>query len=90
MAVADVGPTPQSESDFSVDWVRPILLESFRKEGEIDPETVEVLEVRAEKNSLQGILSTTFVVDVDYEAPDESGEMGKIYVQTPQERFVRF
>ena len=74
-----VGPTPQSEDEFSVDWVRPILLESLGKSGlEIDPEQVQVLEVRAKKNVLQGILSTTFVVDVDYEAPNEDGEIGKI------------
>ena len=72
----NVGPTPQSEDEFSVDWVRPILLESLGKE-EIELEQVQVLEVRAKKNALQGILSTTFVVDVDYEAPNEDGEMGK-------------
>ena len=73
-----VGPTPQSEDEFSVDWVRPILLESLGKDLEIDPGQVQVLEVRAKKNALQGILSTTFVVDVDYEAPNEDGEIGKI------------
>ena len=77
----NVGPTPQSEDEFSVDWVRPILLESLGKE-EIELEQVQVLEVRAKKNALQGILSTTFVVDVDYEAPNEDGEMGKKKVHT--------
>ena len=74
-----VGPTPQTEDEFGVDWVRPILLESLGKSEnlEIDPEQVQVLEVRAKKNVLQGILSTTFVVDVDYEAPNEDGELGK-------------
>ena len=73
-----VGPTPQSEDEFSVDWVRPILLESLGKDLEIDPGQVQVLEVRAKKNALQGILSTTFVVDVDYEVPNEDGEIGNI------------
>jgi hypothetical protein len=38
---------------------------------------VTVVEVKAVKNSVQGILSTTFVVDVDFEAPNENGEKGK-------------
>ena len=85
-----VGPTPQSEDEFSVDWVRPILLESLGKDLEIDPGQVQVLEVRAKKNALQGILSTTFVVDVDYEAPNEDGEIGKIQKSKILKFFVLF
>ena len=63
----ELGPTPESEDDFSPEWAAPILIQQLRKEDEIDPlAKIEVVEVRAEKNSLQGILSTTFVLDVDY------------------------
>ena len=40
-------------------------------------QSVNVVEVKAFKNSVQGILSTTFVVDVDFEVPNENGEKGK-------------
>merc|ERR1739838_676028 len=69
-----VGPTPENESEFSIEWVTPILKKQLEKEGEIDPESVNVVEVKAFKNSVQGILSTTFVVDVDFEVPNENGE----------------
>ena len=72
-----VGPTPENESEFSIEWVTPILTKQLEKEGEIDPDRVNVVEVTAVKNSVQGILSTTFVVDVDFEAPNENGEKGK-------------
>jgi hypothetical protein len=33
-----VGPTPENESEFSIEWVTPILKKQLEKEGEIDPE----------------------------------------------------
>ena len=72
-----VGPTPENESEFSIEWVTPILKKQLEKEGEIDPDSVNVVKVKAVKNSVQGILSTTFVVDVDFEVPNEKGEKGK-------------
>merc|ERR1719464_2660084 len=71
-----VGPTPENESEFSIQWVTPILKKQLEKEGEIDPESVNVVEVKAFKNSVQGILSTTFVVDVNFEVRNENGEKG--------------
>ena len=56
------------------------LKKVLEKEGEIDPENVNIVEVKAIKNVLQGILSTTYVVDVDFEAPNENGEKGKTRV----------
>ena len=40
-------------------------------------QSVNVVEVKAFKNSVQGILSTTFVVDVNFEVRNENGEKGK-------------
>ena len=75
---SDIGPTPETEAEFTIKWVEPILKSQLKKEGEIDPEEIKIVEVRAQKNSLQGILSTTFVVDVDFEGPDpENGETSK-------------
>ncbi len=65
-----VGKTPESEKEFTVDWVRPIMDKYFdlMKDDEdvADKDDVELLEVRAAKNSLQGILSITYILDVDY------------------------
>ena len=68
-------PTPDCESEFTVEWAKPILEDYFKKTSEIDPNDIKVLEVRTKKNELQGILSITYVVDVDYEGPNEDGEM---------------
>ena len=77
MASLQLGPTPENESEFTVEWVTPILKKVLEKEGEIDPENVNIVEVKAVKNVLQGILSTTYVVDVDFEAPNENGDKGE-------------
>ena len=73
----NIGPTPQNEEEFDIEWVTPILKNQLEKEGEIDPNDIKVIGVKAHKNSLQGILSTTFVVDVEFEGPDENGDHGK-------------
>ena len=57
--------TPDKEEDFSAEWVSFVLQDYF-KSNEKDPELVEIVKVTAKKNEVQGILSTTFVVDVDY------------------------
>jgi hypothetical protein len=57
--------TPDREEDFSSEWVLFVLHEYF-KSNEKDPELVQIVNVSAKKNEVQGILSTTFVVDVEY------------------------
>ena len=43
MASAElVGPTPENESEFSIQWVTPILKKQLEKEGEIDPERYDL------------------------------------------------
>ena len=54
MAPLQLGPTPENESEFTVEWVTPILKKQLEKEGEIDPENVNVVQVKAVKNILQG------------------------------------
>lgn len=60
----ELGPTPQSEEEFTVEWITPILRKA------VDSDSAQVLAVRARKNELQGILSTTYVVDVDYKTDE--------------------
>ena len=50
-----IGPTPENETDFTVEWVTPILHEYLKKSSDtFDPNDIEVIEVRAKKNVLQG------------------------------------
>ena len=74
--LTQIGPTPDTEEEFSIEWVTPIFRQQLIKEGEVDPDDVTILEVRAKKNCLQGILSTTYTVDVDYKVlqDDEAGK----------------
>jgi len=58
-------PTPEKIEDFSPEWVAFVLRDFFER-NEKDPLRVEILKVDAKVNEVQGILSTTFVVDVDY------------------------
>jgi hypothetical protein len=58
-------PTPDREEDFTGDWVLFVLRDFFER-NERDPDLVQILKVEAKTNEVQGILSTTFVVDVEY------------------------
>jgi hypothetical protein len=59
-------PTPDNEEGFSPEWVAFVLRDYFTR-NETDPDQVQILTVAAKKNEVQGILSTTYVVDVDYQ-----------------------
>ena len=58
--------TPQKVEDFTLDWIKPIILKYFEEKKAKDVTKIELVEVKAQKNSLQGILSTTYVVDIIY------------------------
>eukprot|EP00096_Caligus_rogercresseyi_P007282 TRINITY_DN250_c0_g4_i1.p1 TRINITY_DN250_c0_g4~~TRINITY_DN250_c0_g4_i1.p1 ORF type:complete len:526 (-),score=116.81 TRINITY_DN250_c0_g4_i1:519-2096(-) len=54
---------PEGPEDFSVPWVEHVTKEYFARENIKD---VQILDVKAKDNVLQGILSKTYVVDVQY------------------------
>jgi hypothetical protein len=58
-------PTPEKVEDFSPEWVAFVLHDYFVRNDK-DPNHVQILKVDAKVNEVQGILSTTFVVDVEY------------------------
>jgi len=58
--------TPQSVEEFSQEWVSPHMMEYWGTMKGKDTEKIQIVSVKAEKNSLQGILSQTFIVDVVY------------------------
>jgi hypothetical protein len=69
-------PTPTCAEDFSREWVSSVTGPHFVSKG-LDPSHVHVTAVKAEKNCIQGILSTTYVVDVQYEVEGRETEEGR-------------
>ena len=67
--------TPQSVEEFSQEWVSPHMMEYWGTRKGKDTEKIQIVSVKAEKNSLQGILSQTFIVDVVYK--DDNPILGK-------------
>ena len=65
-------PTPEKEEEFTVDWATPILQDYYKRTNNTDPSDIKVLSVKAKKNELQGILSITYVVDVEFEVRPKS------------------
>uniref|UniRef100_A0A0K2T6X4 CHK kinase-like domain-containing protein n=1 Tax=Lepeophtheirus salmonis TaxID=72036 RepID=A0A0K2T6X4_LEPSM len=65
--------TPESCDDFSTNWVQSVTKEYFVMENIKD---ARVLSVSAKDNELQGILSKTFVLDIEYRGleVDDDGE----------------
>ncbi len=86
--MSEIPPTPQSEAEFTPEWTKAVMRSYFVDDLEVDPGDVEVTEVRAAKNEVQGILSVTYVVDVKYrvrkgaENEEEEGEKS-IFVKVP-------
>ena len=73
--------TPTSVTEFTNEWVKFVLADWFKK-NEKDPEKVNILNISPSLNGLQGLLSTTYIVDVKYEYSGEEGEKS-IFVKVP-------
>ena len=65
-----IPPTPQCESEFHPEWVKAVMRRYFEDDLGVDPEAVEVTEVAAAVNEVQGILSTTYVVRFKFRVRD--------------------
>lgn len=87
--MGEVPPTPESEGGFDVAWVASVAKEYLEGKEEEEEEgeggEVTVTEVtRAARNEVQGILSTTFVVDFNYtRGEEEEPKEGSIFVKVP-------
>lgn len=66
--------TPQTPEEFTLEWVSPIINRYFEEKKGKDLSKIQIVDVKAEKNCLQGILSTTFVVDVIYKDENPPGK----------------
>ncbi|XP_059096049.1 uncharacterized protein LOC131890667 [Tigriopus californicus] len=79
--IQDKMKTPKSENEFTPDWAM-FVLESFFNEEEMKLTDIEIVQVQAQKNEVQGILSETFVVDVDFRHQGNE-ESKSIFVKVP-------
>jgi hypothetical protein len=73
-AAAAMLPTPQSESQFTPQWSKAVMRRYFEDDLETALDDVEIIEVAAALNEVQGILSVTYVVDVKYKLLQKDGE----------------
>lgn len=72
--------TPQSEDDFGQAWIQAVL-DQMEEDEETEGHQLASFQVR--KNEVQGILSTTFIVDVKLQ--DDNGHQvdKSIFVKVP-------
>ncbi len=84
--------TPTDESGFDPAWVAAVALTHLasleEEEGlaNVEPEQIRILRVvRAERNEVQGILSTTYVVHFEYciEGREEQVKEQSLFVKVP-------
>ena len=75
--------TPQSEEAFTPEWVASVTNDYFTQE-DLDPKDIDILSVQACKNEVQGILSTTYIVDAKYKNSEEEEEKDlSLFVKVP-------
>ena len=61
---------PLAENDdlnelFSKQWIRSFIDGYFQRRGK-DPAKIDIVDLKIQKNAIQGILSTAYLVDVLY------------------------
>jgi len=74
--------TPTTLEAFDAAWVKHVLSEWFLK-NDFPVESVNVLKVSASLNSLQGLLSTTYQVEVTFSVKGGAEEQKSIFVKVP-------
>ena len=50
---------------FSIKWIRSFIDGYFQRRGK-DPAKIDIVDLKIQKNAIQGILSTAYLVDVLY------------------------
>ena len=51
--------------NFSSQWIRSFIDGYFERRGK-DPQKIDIVELKVQKNAIQGILSTAYLVDILY------------------------
>jgi hypothetical protein len=59
---------------FSIQWVKSLMDGYFERKGK-DPQKINIIDLKVQKNPIQGILSTAYLIDVLYK--DDNPPLGK-------------
>ena len=60
-------------ANFSIKWIASVMHGYFNRKGK-DPSKIQIVDFKVEKNCIQGILSTAYLLDVLYK--DENPPLG--------------
>ena len=70
---ADKDNTKEILSSFSIQWVKSFMDGYFKRKGK-DPHKISIIDLKVQKNNIQGILSTAYLIDVLYK--DDNPPLG--------------
>ena len=62
---------------FSIQWIRSFIDGYFQRRGK-DPSKIDIVDLKIQKNAIQGILSTAYLVDVLYK--DSNPPLGIYFI----------
>jgi len=77
-----VPPTPTCVEQFTKEWLKYVMDDWFVK-NDIKTEAVDIVHFSAALNSLQGLLSTTYIVDIDFTVNNSDQQSKSIFVKVP-------
>jgi len=77
-----IPPTPTCVEEFNKEWIKFVMDDWFIK-NDIKTESVDIVSFSASLNSLQGLLSTTYIVDIDFTVDNEDLQKKSIFVKVP-------
>ena len=59
------GDDVEQAPNFSTEWVRSFIDSYFERRGK-DPQKIDIVKLKVQKNAIQGILSTAYLIDILY------------------------
>jgi len=74
--------TPTCPTQFSKAWLLHVLDDWFTQQG-VDTSQVDIVDIAAARNGLQGQLSTTYTVDVEYMVGNTAPGQKSLFVKVP-------
>eukprot|EP00091_Calanus_sinicus_P024535 TRINITY_DN8859_c0_g1_i1.p1 TRINITY_DN8859_c0_g1~~TRINITY_DN8859_c0_g1_i1.p1 ORF type:complete len:144 (-),score=27.67 TRINITY_DN8859_c0_g1_i1:9-440(-) len=77
-----IPPTPTCVEEFSKEWLKYVMDDWFAK-NDIKTESVDILNFSASLNSLQGLLSTTYIIDIDFTVDNKDEQRKSIFLKVP-------
>jgi len=78
----EIPPTPTCVEEFSREWLKYVLDDWFAK-NDIKTEAVDIVSFSADLNSLQGLLSTTYIVDINFTVNNTDEQDKSIFLKVP-------